>query len=178
MEQPAPPTEPALMDTTQLETDPEPQQDGQPASQSQETEPDPSTEEAQDEEQETEGRVEILDDKGRQVKRSARLQGQQLVQVDVNHDEAVIFTRLMQHHNLLASRQEQGSSSKGFNGFNKGYSKAVKAISFIETFSLKRGIAKFGEPGREAAKAEMKQLHERTAFTPLHPEEMTPAEQS
>ena len=123
-----------------------------------------------------EGRVEVLDDKGRQVKRSARLQGQQLVQVDVNHDEAMVFTRLMQHHNLLASTQEQGSSSKGFNGFNKGYSKAVKAISFIETFSLKRGIAKFGEPGREAAKAEMKQLHERTAFTPLHPEEMTPAE--
>ena len=134
------------------------------------------TEEVQEEEQETEGRVDVLDDKGRQVKRSARLQGQQLVQVDVNHDEAVVFTRLMEHHNLLTSRQEQGRSSKGFNGFNRGYSKAVKAISFIETFSLKRGIAKFGEPGREAAKAEMKQLHERTAFTPLHPEEMTPAE--
>ena len=95
----------------------------------------------------------------------------------MNHDEAVVFTRLMEHHNLLiTSRQEQGSSSKGFNGFNKGYSKAVKAISFIETFSLKRGIAKFGEPGREAAKAEMRQLHKRTAFTPLHPEEMSAAE--
>ena len=123
-----------------------------------------------------EGRVEELDDKGRQVKRSTRLKGQQFVQVDVNHDEAVVFTRLMEHHNLLASRQELGSSRKGFNGFNKGYSKAVKAISFIETFSLKRGIAKFGEPGREAAKAEMQQPHESRAFTPLHPKEMTAAE--
>ena len=57
----------------------------------------------------------------------------------------------MEHHNLLTSRQEQGSSSKGFNGFNKGYSKAVKAISFIETFSLKRGIAKFGEPRKRGS---------------------------
>ena len=33
----------------------------------------------------------------------------------------------------------------------------------------------FGEPGREAAKAEMRQLHKRTAFTPIHPEEMSAA---
>ena len=134
-----------------------------------------STEHHQDT-QPLEGRVEELDDQGRQVKRSARLKGQQFVQVDVSHDEAIVFMRLMEHHNLLTSKQEQGSSSKGFNSFNKGYGKAVKAISFIETFSLKRGIARFGEPGRKAAKAEMRQLHERTAFTPLHPEEMTAAE--
>ena len=41
-----------------------------------------------------EGRVDEIDDKGRQVKRSPRLKGQQFVQVDVNHDKVVMFTRL------------------------------------------------------------------------------------
>ena len=82
----------------------------------------------------------------------------------------------MEQHNLLTSRQEQGSSSKGFNGSIKGYNKAVKVISFIKINSLKRGMAKFGEPGGEAAKAEMRQQHERTAFTPLHPKEMSTAD--
>ena len=80
----------------------------------------------EDQQETQEGRVEILDDKGRQVKRSAMLKGQQFVQVDVNHDEAAVFTWLMEHHNLLTSRQEQGSPSKGFNGFNKRCNKAVK----------------------------------------------------
>ena len=133
-------------------------------------------EDQEDTQGQPEGRIDEVDDRGRQVKRSARLKGQLFALVDVNHDKIIVFTRLMKHHNLLTSRQEQGSSSVGFNGFNKGCDKAVKAISFIETFSLKRGIAKFGESGREAAKAEIKQLHERMAFTPLHLEEMSAAE--
>ena len=128
------------------------------------------------EEQEVTRRVNALDDKGRQVKRSTILQGQQFVQMDVNHDEAIVLTRLMERHNPLSATQEQGSSSAGFNCFNRGYSKARKATSFIKMFGLKRGIAKFGEPGRKAAKAEMRQLHERTPFTPSHPEEMSAAE--
>ena len=39
---------------------------------------------------------------------------------------------------------------------------------FVVTYSLKQGIKKFGERGRAAARKEMKQLHDRTCFRPVH----------
>lgn len=42
-----------------------------------------------------------------------------------------------------------------------------KHHSFIETFTLKKGLAKFGQKGREAAFNEMKQLHDRVVFVPI-----------
>jgi hypothetical protein len=44
---------------------------------------------------------------------------------------------------------------------------ATKHHSFAETFSLKRGLKKFGERGHTAASNEMKQLHQRAVFKPL-----------
>ena len=52
----------------------------------------------------------------------------------------------------------------------------MKAIGFVETFSLSKGIKKFGEPGREAAKAEMQQLHDGVAFAPININDVSPAE--
>ena len=40
--------------------------------------------------------------------------------------------------------------------------------SFLETYSLKKGLKKFGTKGMDAAYGEMKQLHERAAFRPIH----------
>ena len=42
-----------------------------------------------------------------------------------------------------------------------------KHHSFMETFSLKKGLKKFGDKGRDAAFGEMKQLHDRAAFAPV-----------
>ena len=42
-----------------------------------------------------------------------------------------------------------------------------KRMSFLETYSLKQGIRKFGEKGYNAAFAEMLQLHQRKCFRPI-----------
>jgi hypothetical protein len=43
-----------------------------------------------------------------------------------------------------------------------------KHHSFVETYSLKKGLQKFGEKGHDAAFGEMKQLHDRQAFKPVN----------
>jgi hypothetical protein len=47
-----------------------------------------------------------------------------------------------------------------------------EAYSFIQTYSLKKGIEKFGTKGKEAAHKEMQQLHDRTVFVPIKITEM------
>jgi len=51
-----------------------------------------------------------------------------------------------------------------------------KHHSFVETFSLKRGIKVFGQRGKDAANKEMKQLHDRTVFAPIDVSKLTPLE--
>jgi Reverse transcriptase (RNA-dependent DNA polymerase) len=48
--------------------------------------------------------------------------------------------------------------------------------SFLETYSLKRGLSEFGDKGYNAALGEMQQLHERAAFEPIHISDMTQQE--
>lgn len=48
--------------------------------------------------------------------------------------------------------------------------------AFAQSYSLKRGIKVFGDKGMNAAHKEIKQLHERTAFKPIHVATMTPQE--
>ena len=43
-------------------------------------------------------------------------------------------------------------------------------------YSLKKGIEKFRELGREAAMKEMRQLHDRGCFVPIHKSKMTKLE--
>ena len=68
-------------------------------------------------------------------------------------------------------------SRNEFNGFNTKCGKAIKLVCFIETHSLREGTKKFGKRGEEANMSEMKQLHDREAFTPTSPQDMTPSEQ-
>ena len=49
----------------------------------------------------------------------------------------------------------------------------VWAQAFAMTYNLTQGINKFGEKGREAATAEMKQLHDRKCFRPIKVENLS-----
>ena len=44
--------------------------------------------------------------------------------------------------------------------------------SFAQQYSYKQGLKKFGDKGQEAAVAEMKQLHGRECFKPIHINEL------
>jgi hypothetical protein len=48
----------------------------------------------------------------------------------------------------------------------------TQASSFLQTYSLKQGIKKFGKQGIKAAHKEMKQIHDRVVFEPISIEEM------
>jgi hypothetical protein len=52
----------------------------------------------------------------------------------------------------------------------------LQACSFLQTYSLKQGIKKFGKRGVTAAHKEMKQLNDRVVFEPISIEEMTSIE--
>ena len=65
----------------------------------------------------------------------------------------------MNHLNLVGNKTNVNANFD-FNGFNTKYGKAVKSVSFIETYSLKAGLKKFGIKGQEVAHKEMKQLHD------------------
>jgi len=47
---------------------------------------------------------------------------------------------------------------------------------FLTTYSLNKGIKKFGERGRQSALSEMKQLHDRDCFTPIDVTTLTTTE--
>ena len=68
------------------------------------------------------------------------------------------------------------SIRESFGGFTRGFNRAVQAVSFIETFSLKTGVKKFGSKGTAAAMKEMGQLHNRGSFKPIRWSEMSPGE--
>ena len=49
-------------------------------------------------------------------------------------------------------------------------------FSFIQMYSLNKGLKKFGDHGKDAAQKEMKQLHDRIVFEPIIIAELTPLE--
>jgi hypothetical protein len=49
----------------------------------------------------------------------------------------------------------------------------LQACSFLQTYSLKQGIQKFGDKGKAAAKKELGQLHGRVVFEPISVQDMT-----
>ncbi len=51
-----------------------------------------------------------------------------------------------------------------------------EAYQFIQTYSLKSGLKKFGEHGESAATSEMRHLHSRAVFEPIWVEDMTQVE--
>ena len=55
-------------------------------------------------------------------------------------------------------------------------SKIHHSNQYVVTYSLKEGIQKFGNPGKQAALKEMKQLHDRKWFEPIRKESLTATE--
>jgi Reverse transcriptase (RNA-dependent DNA polymerase) len=51
-----------------------------------------------------------------------------------------------------------------------------KSYSFATTFSLKKGLKKFGKKGYDAAFGEIKQLHDRIVFQPINVNNLSPLE--
>jgi hypothetical protein len=56
------------------------------------------------------------------------------------------------------------------------YPNYAKGNSFVETFSLKKGLKHFGDKGYDAAFGEIKQLHDRVVFQPKHIKDLTQQE--
>ena len=52
----------------------------------------------------------------------------------------------------------------------------VLAMIFAQVYSLNAGLKKFGAKGKAAAYVEMKQLHDRTCWKPVHIKDLTPAQ--
>ena len=48
-----------------------------------------------------------------------------------------------------------------------------KALSILQTYTLKKGLKRFKKKGYDAAFGEMKQLHDRVCFDPINPRTMT-----
>jgi len=51
-----------------------------------------------------------------------------------------------------------------------------KGSQFVVTYSLKQGIRKFGDRGKQSALKEMKQMHDRVCFVPIKKEELNELE--
>ena len=66
-------------------------------------------------------------------------------------------------------------ASRTIEHFNEIHREArVNGTSFLETYSLNKGLKKFGEEGRKAAMKEMQQLHDRVCFEPIKLESLSP----
>ena len=59
---------------------------------------------------------------------------------------------------------------------NQIWASPTEAKQFVQTFSLKSGLKKFGDKGDASAFKEVKQLHDRAAFVPLDVNSLTPQE--
>jgi hypothetical protein len=51
-----------------------------------------------------------------------------------------------------------------------------EAFHFVQSCSLRKGLKKFGQKGRDAACKEMKQLNDRDVFEPIRIEDLTEIE--
>ena len=77
---------------------------------------------------------------------------------EYDESEARIIAMCMAHYNDIARNPNH------------------KSHSFIQTYSLQKGLKKFGERGRDAAMGEISQLHDRIVFWPRHKKDLTPEE--
>ena len=59
---------------------------------------------------------------------------------------------------------------------NSGRMSKKKFYQLVHTYSLQKGIKKFGVKGKQAAYKEMRQLHDRIVFTPVRVESLTAQE--
>ena len=117
------------------------------------------------------GTIHVDDDRGRTVRRSARIT-QFTQEFDLDEDESIVKARIM---SMLNAKTIKFAKDE-FAGFNTKFGKAVKAVSFLQTYSLRAGIKRFEQDGEQAAMSEMKQLNDRRAFIPIDPNALSASE--
>jgi hypothetical protein len=78
---------------------------------------------------------------------------------EYGEEDAHIYAKTMLHYNTAMAGMDE-----------------KQACSFLQTYSLKQGIRKFGEKGKAAAKKELGQLHGRVVFEPISIEDMNALE--
>ena len=54
--------------------------------------------------------------------------------------------------------------------------KCAFGLSFVETYTLRQAMKKFGDKAKKSGIEEMKQLHDRVAFKPVHKKDLTEEE--
>ena len=97
-------------------------------------------------------------------KRKPNPKYQQYLQENLNNEfynieTAQIIGNIMTEYNMLID---------GMNNKEK--------YSFIQTYNLNKVIRHFGDEGKKAVYKEMRQLHNRAVFEPIHIDEMTQKE--
>jgi hypothetical protein len=80
---------------------------------------------------------------------------------EYTYEWAYIFTQLVSSFNAIDEKND-----------------LLEFYSFVQTYSLKQGLKKFGRKGEEAAFGEMKQLHDRATFEPIDISKLTKKELS
>ena len=83
-------------------------------------------------------------------------------QEDYSIESAQILAHVMCHYNNMG---------RGKNTMSK-----KKFYQLVQTYTLKRGIKKFGIKGKQAAYKEIRQLHDRVVFKPVRVEDLTTLE--
>jgi hypothetical protein len=74
-------------------------------------------------------------------------------------ENAPMIAKIMHHYNNMVKTKE-----------------CKKYYAFLETFSLKKGLQKFGKKGYDAAFGEIEQLHNRAVFQPIYVNKLTQQE--
>jgi hypothetical protein len=92
-------------------------------------------------------------------RRFQHLQARKNQTEEYGEESAHIIAKTMHHYNTALA------------GMND-----LQACSFLQTYSLKQGIQKFGDKGKAAAKKELGQLHGRVVFEPISVQDMTELE--
>ena len=78
---------------------------------------------------------------------------------EYNAEYAQVIAKTMCHYNDKFSKMDDN-----------------EVYNFIQTYSLNKGIKKFGESGKQAVNKELKQVHDRVVFEPIHVKDLTPLE--
>ena len=50
----------------------------------------------------------------------------------------------------------------------------VLGVAIVQTFSLKKGLKKFGDKGKSAVQSELQQMQDMAVYTPMDPKDLTP----
>ncbi len=90
-------------------------------------------------------------------------QSHQPPQPPMTYETNHLITQTGVHHTQVYEPEEASVSAT-----------IIHHCAFAQTFSLNKGLKKFGDKGKEATFQEVEQLHKRNCWRPIHPNDLTP----